>query len=54
MIYLFVAVLLFGATAAIVFALNLRKQEQGTRSLRDRIGVQAPSRWRATGGAALG
>lgn len=38
MTYLFVALLLFGAVAAIVVALHLRKQEEGTRSLRDRIG----------------
>lgn len=54
MIYLFVSLLLFAATAAIVVALNLRKQEQGTRSLRDRIGAHdAQGRGRMGGGAAL-
>jgi len=40
MTYLIVAVLLFGATATLVIALNMRRREEGTRSLRDRIGAQ--------------
>lgn len=53
MTYLFVSLLLFGATAAIVVALNLRKQEEGTRSLRDRIGGQDRNQARKGGGMAL-
>lgn len=54
MIYLFVAILLFGATVAIVVALGLRKQERGTQSLRDRIGVQETrGRRHASGSMAL-
>jgi tight adherence protein B len=40
MIYFFVAILLFAATAALVLALVFRKREGATRGLRDRIGVK--------------
>jgi tight adherence protein B len=38
MIYIIVAVLTFGATAALVLALTVRQREQGTRTLRERVG----------------
>lgn len=39
MIYLVVAVLIFGATVTFYFALMLRRREQSTQLLRERIGV---------------
>lgn len=38
MIYVIVAVLTFGATAALVVALTVRQKEQGMRTLRERVG----------------
>jgi len=54
MTYVLVALFVFGATAALVIAMALRKREEGARSLRDRIGAQEPkARGRATGNMAL-
>ena len=39
MIFLIVGLLTFGATIALVLALNVRKREQGTRALRERVGT---------------
>ena len=50
MTFLFVAVLLFAATASLVLAFVLRGQERSNRSLRDRIGAE--DRNNRTGGAA--
>lgn len=44
MIYVFVAVLLFGAVAATVIAFTLRKDEAATRDLKSRIGASDDSR----------
>ena len=51
MIYLFVAVLLFAATAALVYAMGLRTRERGTQSLRSRIGVKEPQGRNRTSGS---
>lgn len=53
MTYLIVAVLLFAATSTLVIALSLRKREEGTRSLRDRIGVQTPRGRERSGSMAI-
>jgi tight adherence protein B len=54
MTYLLVALLIFAATATLVLAMTLRKKEQGTQSLRDRIGIQEPrGQGRTSGGMAL-
>ncbi|MGE5174885.1 MAG: type II secretion system F family protein [Hyphomicrobiales bacterium] len=43
MIYVFVAVLLFGTVAALVVAFTIRKEEAATRDLKDRVGTsEAP------------
>jgi tight adherence protein B len=52
MIYAFVALLLFAATAALVLAFVLRGQERSNRSLRDRIGAEDRNP-RTSGAAAL-
>jgi len=39
MIYVVFAVLMFGATVALVLALKLRRREQGMQALRERVGV---------------
>jgi len=49
MIYVIVAVLTFGATAALVFALTLRKREQVMRALRERVGRSRSGPREATG-----
>ena len=62
MIYLIVAVLTFGATAALVVALTVRQKEQGTQPLRERVGGARPGSLEAprlkvereTGSAAIG
>lgn len=40
MIFLIAALLTFGATIALIFALMARRREQGMRTLRERVGVQ--------------
>lgn len=50
MTFLLVALLLFGATTALVLALTLRKREQATQTLRDRIGAQGKTQAAGTPG----
>src|SRR5512135_3540636 len=40
MIFLVVALFLFGATVALVLALRAHQKEQGTQALRERVGAQ--------------
>lgn len=43
MVYVIVAVLTFGATAALVLALTMRQREQGMQALRERVGGSKPA-----------
>lgn len=45
MIFHLVSILVFGATVALFFALQLRKREQETRALHDRVGVAREEEW---------